>query len=180
MSPIWSLKMGHINIDVQVYSPGFETDISDLIQSLSFGIPSIPCEKKAFIVFVSPDAPDWFVNSLELPEWGKPLSISFFRMIKKINHSSRAYWSKISDLLEIFDLGLSDWFAPNMKAFYFQQNDQLISFVLLLDLDANRDRFIKKITGYIYLLATYWYASHRGLLLHSAAVSSNQYLRQLA
>jgi hypothetical protein len=165
--------MGHLDIGVNIYSPNFEADIKQLLQSLSFNLP-VSFQENAHIVFVTPDAPEWYVNSMELPEWGKPICESFFRVTHTISNASHDHRSIILDLLKVGDLRPKDWFAPDTKAFFYHQGNQSICFVLLFENGKDPETMLRRITGYLYFFAIYWYASHRGLLLHSAAVANNR------
>jgi hypothetical protein len=60
-----------------------------------------------------------------------------------------------------------------MRAFFYHQNNQLLCFVFIAEREKNREILLNRISQSIYFLATYWYASHNGLLLHSAAVAHN-------
>jgi len=172
MSYLYSLRMGHIDVGIHIFSPDFETDIKRLLHSLSFNLP-IAFQGKVNLVFVTPDAPERFVNSLELPEWGRPICKSLFKITQTISHGSQVYHSNLNDLLKVADWGPKDWFAPNLKTFFYHQENQLLCFVLLFE-KRKKETLLNRISGYVYFLAAYWYASHNGLLLHSAAVADDK------
>lgn len=161
--------MGHIDICVHVFSPNIELDIKQLLLSLSFNLP-ISSQEKIDVVFVTPDAPEWFVDAIDLPEWGKPICKSLFKLIQTASEDSIAQRSNLVDILKVVNFGPKDWFALNLKTFFYFQESQLICFVLLFE----KEMILNRISGFIYFLATYWYASNKGLLLHSAAIANNR------
>jgi hypothetical protein len=172
MQSSWSLKMGHVNIGVHLFSPHFDTDIGLLLRSLSFNLAA-SIQEKVNIVFVTPDAPESFASSLELPKWGKPICISLFKVMRKISHDTHDQSSLFFDLVKTVNFGPRDWFSPSLKTFFYHRENQLIGFVQLFD-KLNKELLLARISMYVFLFATYWYVSHGGLLLHGAAMAMNQ------
>lgn len=165
--------MGFVNIDLYAFAPNYESDINELIKSLSFNL-SISNQEKVYIVFVTPDMPEWFVHSMDLPEWGKSIFTSLLKVAQSVSLGSQACTPRLSDLLKIVDFGPEDWLAQDLKTFFYYRDDKLICFVLLLDVETNREILLNRISGYIYFLSTYWYATNKGLLLHGAAIANNR------
>lgn len=173
MTSSYLLKMGHIDMGVYIYCHNFESDLRQLLQSLSFNLP-VSFLENIYVVFVTPNTPDWYVNSIDLPEWGKQICNSMFHIAQNISHDSHGYQTILNDLLKVSAFGPKDWFAPKMKVAFYHHGNQLICFALLFEEGMNREATLRKISNYLFFCAIYWYSSHRGLFLHGAAVSNNQ------
>jgi hypothetical protein len=170
----WSLRMGCLDVGVHVFAPQFQTEIEQLISSLSFGLqPS--SQKDVHVVFVNPDAPEEFVDLIELPEWGKCIYKNLYKISKAAAQDKSLQSPDLSDFSKAVNFGPKDWFSPELKAFfYYNPSGQLICFPFNYGKKSNRAILLNRISGYIYFLATYWYASHNGLLLHSAGVARGE------
>jgi len=171
MPSSWSLRLGCLDVSVHIYASAFEKDIEQLISSLSFGLKPAS-QKDVHLVFVMPDAPEGIVRSMELPEWGKVIYENLSKIAKAVGQDYLVHSPNLSDLSKVVNIGPNDWFSPELKAFFYHnQSGQLICFIFIFEKGKQRAVLFNRISGYIYFLATYWYASHNGLLLHSAAVA---------
>jgi hypothetical protein len=164
--------MGHLDIDVHIFAPDIESEIKQLLDSLSLGL-LLSHKEQVHLVFVAPDVPESYVNSLELPEWGNPICKSLYRIAKAISQGAYADNLNLLELTKTVKFESRDWFSPELKAFFYHQNNQLLCFIFIAEREQNHEILLSRISSSIYFLATYWYASNNGLLLHSAIVAKN-------
>jgi hypothetical protein len=166
--------MGHFDICVHVFAPEFENDIEQLLQSLSLGLGfNMASQGNVHLVLVTPDAPEWFVESLGLPEWGKPICRGLYKIAKTISQDSYLDHLILKDLIRTVDFNPKDWFSPDQRMFVYHQGKQILCFAFVSEKEKTCEIVLNKISGYIFFLAIYWYASNNGLLLHGAAVVHN-------
>jgi len=165
-------RIGHFSMGFHYWSKEIIPEIDQMISSISFGVDAKLSDAIVHLVLIESDITEDSISSFELPERGKEILLNVKRAIESLSSDNGSDEISLFVLAKIVDLGSRDWFSPELKMFFFHDQDGLLfCYSLIFDKKIRSDLIQNRITNYILFLATYWYALNQGLILHSAAVA---------